>query len=145
MAEVDGGFTPLSIGVYEDEINQKRVPPGEYDVRLAKWEFTESNRKGTPGIYFELRIINADDPAWNNWILHHRAWWTGTAWGIKDALLGLGGPEMSGTTLIPEEVRDGTSEEMNALIGEEGRVLVQEEDYEGKTSSKVARFIHRRR
>jgi len=140
-----GGFTPLSFGSYDEEVDSlnKRIPPGEYDVRLAKWEFTESNQKGTPGIYFELRVVNSEDPAWNNWPLHHRTWWTGNAWSVKDALLGLGGKSMSGIVLQPNEVRDGTSEELIALVGEEGRVVVEEEEYQGKKQTRVARFVHR--
>tara|TARA_R110000787_G_scaffold31886_7_gene84421 strand:+ start:5678 stop:6115 length:438 start_codon:yes stop_codon:yes gene_type:complete len=141
-----GGFTPLSFGTYEEEVDglDKRISPGQYDVRLAKWEFTESNKKGTPGIYFELRVINAEDPVWNNWPLHHRAWWTGSAWAVKDACLGLGGKKMADITLIPEEVRDGSSPELNDLLNAEGRVVVEEEEYEGKKQTRVARFVHRK-
>ena len=146
MTEAAAGFTPLVLGDADEEIDalNKRLPPGQYDVRLAKWEFTESNQKGTPGIYFELRVINAEDPQWNNWPMHHRAWWSGTAWAVKDALLGLGGSDVSGITLIPAEVRDGTCPTLTGLIGSEGRIQVQEEEYQGTKSSKVARFIHRK-
>lgn len=138
-----GGFTSLTFGEYSEavETQNKRIPPGTYEVVLHKWEFIESNVKGTPGILFELRVVEADDPEWNNWLFYHNTWLSGTAWSVKNTVLGLGGEATSGQTLIPEEVRDGTSEALNGLIGEQGTAQVEDEEYQGKKQAKIKRFI----
>ena len=143
-----GGFIPLSFGDYDEAINaqDRRIPSGHYDIQVAKWEFVESNQKGTPGIYVELRVINAEDPQWNNWPLHHRAWYGGSNWGVKILVLGIGGPAVEGETLNPTEVREGPGncDILDSFVGEEARVIVDEEEYQGQKQTRVKRFVLRK-
>ena len=60
--------------------------------------------------------------------------------------MGIGGPAVEGETLNPTEVREGPGncDILDSFVGEEARVIVDEEEYQGQKQTRVKRFVLRK-
>ena len=67
----------LDFGSWESEEKNlsTTVPAGTYDLQLDKWEYRESKNKGTAGVNFMFKVVQADDSSLNGRVIFHWAGW----------------------------------------------------------------------
>ena len=154
MQELDFG------DLQTEKENLSRVAPaGTYDLVFTKWEYRESRAKGTPGVNFEFKTINCDEPEWNNFSLFH--WCGGGTFFFKQAILAIFKDRLEELNdldsdsqeyedaklkLLPEEVKNNECPDLDEAQGSivTGEIIIDTytpEDGDAMKSNKIKKFL----
>jgi hypothetical protein len=137
---------------YEDAVEASKpakIPAGTYDFELESTEFREA-RTGTVGIRFTCKIVNSEDPQWNNRKLWYDGWVTDKGNFLTQALLAFSTPENWDAVTAEVQtdegftrIRNGESEILASLNGSvaKGRVIHEKNDDTGEMWPRLRSFV----
>jgi len=104
------------------------IPEGEYGVKVESVEMAESENGNEQ---FKWTFVGTEGKAKGKKFFYYTALVEQALWKLKQTLLGLG-----------VEVPDGAMDvELDDLVGLEGTGVVEDDEYQGKTRSKLAAIV----
>jgi hypothetical protein len=155
-------YQDLEFGSLENEKKKldRTLDPGTYELMFSKWTYRESRASEKPGINFEFKVINAENPDDNGFTVFH--WCSWGSWFFNQATTAVFADRLSELNdLDPdseeyesrkvklnfEDIQNNISEDLDEAIGNEATAKIKSEEWSNETtgnsgtSIKIERFI----